>query len=238
MTTKIDCLPLLNYIKEYGPIPDDYVSIDIEASGLGERDLPLQIGWCIVKNRKPIVEVSHVIDWTSYLKSNEVEDLAKRMDDTRKKMDSKGYSYPWTIKMLKTRGKHPKEVAKKLFETIDNQYLVAHYGWMFDYPVIGKYLSKYGNYNFSPDQSLLLDTGILVKSMLVSVSPSKGEPYHTYLKRIHSINTGHKHSVTACLDIFGLNSKGVNKSATHDSGYDSWLVHLILESLREKSNVK
>lgn len=220
----------------YGPLPDSYVCVDLESTGITPKDKVVQIGWCLVKDRKPVLSQSVVLDWTD---DSTVDQkwLADTLERTRAKMESKGKQYPWTPRLLKEHGKTPQAAVEK-FITACEPYdaYSTHYGWAFDYPRLGALFDAYG-FEFAPSQARMIDTGLLTKAALTSTLPRHGETVAAYMRRIDAVRQSPRHNIEACVDLYGLNVAGAHKKNAHDGGYDAWLVALMTEKVRHFETV-
>jgi len=234
LPSKFDPVPLVAWGVEYGSIPDDYITLDIESSGIDvNRDLPLQLGWCVVKNRKAVLEEDVLIDWTKTLTATQLDELAVRMDATRRRMAEKEKAYPWTIDMLRSKGMSAVKAVTRFASALgSNPTVAAHYGWLFDYPALGRTFDLIGQ-EFSPEHNRMYDTGLMLKACLVGISPARNEPLAAYTKRLHTARCSVRHNLEAASELFDLRTtSGADKGSQHRAGYDAWLVHLLLERLR------
>lgn len=232
---KFDPIPLMAWAKEYGPPPRDYTCIDSETTGIDPvNDKILNLGYCVVQDGKPTLSVDLVVDWTAVMTAQELKELDRRMSTTRERMLAKNKAYPWTIDFLRKRGRPPAEVVSRFLTAIGtNPCLIGHYAMMLDLPLIGRMAAKYGA-GLDVDMDRLYDTGLWAKACLISLSPAKGEDRLAYIRRIHDVRFGPKHSLEACVDRFGLAAQGVDKKHQHTTAsYDSWLVALLVEKFRD-----
>lgn len=229
--TQLDTSVLSDWVRLYGEFPDDYVCVDLESTGITERDKIVQIGWCLVRGRKPILTGSVVLDWTDDADTDQ-KWLAETINRTRKKMADKGKQYPWTIDLLKKSPYTPKGAVEKFVE-VCNGYAAysAHYGWAFDYPRLGSLMASFG-VDFAPDTAKMYDTGMLTKACLVSIRPRDGESVPSYMKRINSARSAPRHNIETCVELYGLRAAGAATKNAHEGGYDAWLVALMTEKMR------
>lgn len=223
------------WVDQYGPFPDDYVCVDLESTGITPQDKIVQIGWCLVKDRKPVLSQSVVLNWTvdPFVDQKWLVDTLER---TRSKMEDKGKQYPWTVKLLREHGKTPADAINQ-FVTACKPYdaYSTHYGWAFDYPRLGALLDEH-RHTFAPEQNRMLDTGLLTKAALTNTPPKHRETVAAYMRRIDAIRNSPRHNIEVCMDLYGLNVAGAHKKNAHDGGYDAWLVALMTEKIRHFEN--
>jgi DNA polymerase III epsilon subunit-like protein len=228
---------LTAWTDQYGPFPDDYVCVDLESTGVTPQDKIVQIGWCTVKDRKPVLSHAIVIDWTTD-HATDAKWLAKTLANTRAKMAEKGKQYPWTVDLLRSRGKKPRD-AVATFANACKPYTTysTHYGWAFDYPRLGKLMHECG-LAFSPDQDRMLDTGLLTKACLTRTPPRPDETVAAYMRRVDSVRAAPRHNIEACIALYDLKTSGAGSKNTHEGAYDAWLVALMTEKLRHLEQVE
>jgi hypothetical protein len=219
------------WVDQYGPFPDSYVCVDLESTGITPQDKIVQVGWCLVKDRKPVLSQAVVLDWTDDAGTDQ-RWLLDTLEQTRHKMEQKGKQYPWTPRLLRERGKTPR-AAVETFVAACRGYdaYSTHYGWAFDYPRLGALMDGFG-FEFAPDQTRMLDTGLLTKACLVGVEPRPGETVSAYVRRVAAVRAAPRHNLEVCVDLYGLKTTGASTKNTHEGGYDSWLVALMTERLR------
>lgn len=218
----------------YGPIPDDYHAVDVESTGLSvDNDFILQVGYCRVRNRVPALSHAVVINWPDALPAARLSEFVHQLELTRERMVSKGKAYPWTVDLLRRRGRPPEEVATTLAAELGPEPAVAaHFGWFFDFPMIARLLARYGASPLAAYTHRMIDTCVLEKARLLGLYPRPGEDVGAYYRRVRETRGAPKHTLEACLDRLGLRAQGADPAATHDAGYDAWAVHLILEHWR------
>lgn len=234
---QLDPRVLVAWVDQYGPFPDDYVCVDLESTGITAQDKIVQIGWCAVKDRKPVLSHSIVIDWTTD-HATDIRWLEKTLANTRVKMEQKGKQYPWTVELLRARGKKPRD-AVATFANACKAYdaYSTHYGWAFDYPRLGKLMHECGS-EFAPDQNRMLDTGLLTKACLTKTPVNSDESVAAYMRRVDNLRAAPRHNIEACVAMYGLKTSGAGVKNAHEGGYDAWLVFLITEQLRHLEKVE
>jgi len=229
-----DPIVAMTWVDEFGKLPRNYLAVDTETSGVDPRqDYILQLGFCKVADSQAKLYGSLTIDWTQVLNRSQLQDLERRMDGARTAMQKRGKQYDWTIDSLTKHGKHPREIAKRFLAQVgDDWAFAAHYGFLLDYPIIGKFLQQYGEKPFAPELEKMIDTGLLVKAGFIGVSPEQHEDMMSYVKRVDTVRAAPRHSMEHCVDYFDLVKQGAVKKNLHDAGYDAWCVHLLVEKMR------
>jgi len=234
-----DCVPfdrdvIRRFQSDFGNFPDDYFAVDLETTGLDRRcDSIVQIGILPVKNRKPTVSKSYVVDITLGLSEYELGLLRDKLNKVRASMADRGKHYQWTIELLQRYGKPAKEVAESVRRELgDSPYCVAHYGWQFDFPWLFQFLADNG-YSFDADVGDLYDTCLMTKAGIDGVHPRYPERIQDYYAKLNNHRTKVGCKLEDCIERFGLNSAGVSTGSTHVADYDAWCAHLIFEKHRE-----
>jgi DNA polymerase III epsilon subunit-like protein len=223
--------PVRAWKEAYG-LPMRYRAVDVETTGLDQiKDRIINLGWCVgsVSPSDPGLERFILIDWTRVLSTPELQDMATRMERTRKAMEDKGLDYRWSIDELRAHGVSPHEAVEAFLSACAGHPLVAHYGWKFDYPLIGRLAAAYGP-GLDVNVTDLIDTGLMVKAVMNSTRPYAGEEFRTFVNRINAERAG-LHSMRTCVERYRLDRYGVHASHQHDAGYDAWLAHLLYRQL-------
>lgn len=236
MAQFLDAGPLATWAAVHGPLPDDYLAVDVETAGLGEDDPVLQVGWCEVVGRRAVLEAALVIDWGAVLDAAGRDALATRLARTRAVMAAKDKQYPWTLDFLARHGVHPAAAGQRLAAVLrPDRWYAAHFGWKFDYRRLGHLMARCAPaHPFEPDVARMLDTGLLVKACQTGVHARHGESPVGYARRVLDAPFRGRNALEACVELFDLRAGGAGTKAAHESSYDSWLVHLILEQLRTR----
>lgn len=226
---------LFAWEQEYGPLPETYCVTDSETDGLNtDVCLPVEIGWCGVKNRKAAICGAVVVDWPGIMTATELDAFSGRMTKTAAAMQSRGNYYPWTVPLLREKGTSPEDAVNRLAAMgLFDGPVLAHYGWFFDFPLYQRAFEKYTSRKFEPAVNNCYDTCLMVKAGLLGLPPRHGEPISDYYARIDATRGAPKHNLAACVDRFHLvKLGGVSKSALHSAGEDCYTVHLLFERLR------
>ena len=99
-------------------LPEDYLVFDMETTGLQERDLPVDIGHCIVRGKEVVNQGSFILNWADY-PGMDVAWLEQQFRNLRKRYAEMGKTYHYTVEQLRDEGKPPDEVLwfyRQLFE--------------------------------------------------------------------------------------------------------------------------
>ena len=232
---KLDFRPAAAFAVAYGPWPDDYLVVDTETTGLDpDADWPVQVGWCAVAGRRPLVNAAAALNWPDALPAPALASFEDRLWRTARKMAARGNRYPWTVALLREKGVQPAAgLARAFAARPPGGHYVAHYGWGFDYPLVGRVAADLGLDDFAPPHEHLWDTAMLVKACQTGLVPKPNEPLRRFLGRLNDAAPRGRYSLTACVSIFDLAAAGAAAKEAHDAGYDAWLSHLVFERLRD-----
>jgi DNA polymerase III epsilon subunit-like protein len=218
----------------FGPLPDDYVTIDTEATGfVPDRDYLTQFGWCRVVNRKAVSTGSVVVDWTRVMSPYELELMRDRMAGTAREMARKGQPYRWTVDRLRDTGVAPADAAAIIAGVFGLGLTAVGYNvWRFDRPLLGAFLAGHGGFSvIHPGR--VIDAGAIVRASQTAARPRPGDSYFDFAKQSHA--TGRvKWAISGyCIPRFKLVDRfGVDPTAAHDADYDAWVTHLVFEECR------
>jgi DNA polymerase III epsilon subunit-like protein len=222
----------------FGPIPDHYLVIDVETSGLDtSEDLILQIGWCEVWDRKVHDNGGVVLDWTRHRYTNQAW-LESKLNRTRRIMESKGSRYHWTPAVL-SQGIDPIQALADLFAHMnrpDILCLVGHNAWGYDARIIESQFRRFLYQECEFDPHSLWDTGAFEKASQLGTLPKPGENLATFCKRVLAFpKKGIKWSLSDhCVERYKLRERhSLDTSRAHTAPYDALVTSLLLETFRE-----
>lgn len=231
----VDRTVIRAWFEEYGPPPEDYLAVDIEASGVDHcKDYAVQFGWCRVVAGRPVLGASAAVDWSA-LDPSEFSIFAERLANARAQMLDRGNNFPWTPQLLARVGRAPADALAALraaFTPGDDPAFASHYGWAFDYPAIGRHFERWTRQPFEPHHDRMWDTALMVKAGQTGLRPRRTEPLRSFLVRLNEARPNGKYNLSECVRMFDLGDSGASVRHAHDAEYDSWLCHLLLERLR------
>ena len=204
-------------------LPDDYLVIDVETSGLHPgNDCIIQVGICPVRGRQPG-------DWHGiYVQRPGLKLNPKVIEVTG-----------ITEKDLAEKGVPAKMVFAEVFDLFswyrDKGFMfVGHNVAGFDCPFFENDLLRNG-FKWKFDHSEIIDTGGLVKGAQLETRFREKESLRDYWMRIRNIRArGVFWALDRyCIPTFKLDQKyGVDTKQAHDAGYDCWVTHLLFEEFR------
>jgi DNA polymerase III epsilon subunit-like protein len=222
------------------PLPDNYLTFDCETTGLAQTwDLPVEIGHCVVRNRKVVHKGVYILNWVGW-PGVETEWLAERFDKVRTAMAEQGKPYNYSVERLQAEGKAPEKVLAyyhKLFtrNRREGAKFVSHNGWAFDSNILRETFSQSCGliWDFGVDE--MFDTGGMEKALRGELEPHPDE--HTlkeFFLRVHARRlAGVRWAIEVCVDRYNLlEGTGLTKEDLHDAGKDSFVTHLLFEEHR------
>lgn len=234
---------LKSWHDHFYPLPDDYLVIDCETTGLSPKtDLIVQLGWCETKNRKVVDNGGVILDWTC---CSQVDSgwLSDKLESTRDVMFKLGNDYQWTMDVLST-GEPPIEALASLLvrlEDQDNIAVLTHNGWRFDAPMIENHFRRFlfSDYTFPHDS--FYDTGVVEKGHQLGLLPKPGESNRDFSLRIMNRPAKVKWSLSNhCVPKYNLDVKhNLSMSNAHTAPHDTLVTHYLFEhyrSLLEEKN--
>lgn len=227
--------------------PDDYLVFDVETTGVEfGTDLVAQLGYVLVRDRKPADQGWVYLDWT---RDPEVDQgwLRRRVEETRRHVEFKngqptGKVYKVAYDRMRD-GMDPREALRryhKLF--LDNRaeghFVVAHNGYHFDARYVEEHLHTFLGETFRFGDYELFDTGMIEKGAQAAMTPWIGESVRDYSLRV--AKTWLKGVYWAldsyCVPKYGLDAKVNIKAAdAHDAAVDCLLTHALFEEHRREA---
>jgi len=228
-----------------GGLPDDYMAVDIEATGTDPRkDLILEWGHCLVRNREPVERNGTLLNW--YMLPDAVPPawLDKRLAILQRVMSLDGRRWHITPERLKKEGEHPHEVLKAIHSLLNeadkqNLTIISHCGLNFDLKMLLMHFEKDlqlpSPFNGRPR---FIDTGALEKASQLPPDvalPRRDETLDRYMSRIlaHKAQGVYYNLDKHCLEKYGFAEKhGFSLSDMHSAVQDAYVVHLLFEEYR------
>lgn len=240
----------MNWLRQFAhwhrrPWPDDYLVFDIETTGLRrDEDLPVDFGWCLVRDREVCNHGNFVLDWTRYPQLVEPAWLGERLEQVREKMAQRGDEWVYSPGYLREKGTDPLAVlgfAHRLFYSNrrSGASFVGHNAWAFDCPILETVFLEYlgGRKDVEPfvfQGDEVYDTGGIEKGSQLGLYPFPEETLRTYFLRVHKQwAPGVKWSLSHCVAKYRLADRLPADGGLHQAGTDVMMTHLLFEELKQ-----
>jgi DNA polymerase III epsilon subunit-like protein len=211
-------------------IPCDYLVLDTETTGTNTtKDSIVQIGFCLVRNCKPVHE-----HFDTDYESVTIKLPREKFIGAEGAIAVHGIDY----EKSQRNGIPPQDAYKLLYDLVMDAkakglYICGHNLYSFDIPFFQTELSRMGiNFRFAPNE--VVDTAMLVKAMQIGILPGETENAYSYWSRVRDFRAKgvYFNLDRHCMGRFQLTEKyGASKDAAHDAGYDCWLAHLVVVEL-------
>jgi DNA polymerase III epsilon subunit-like protein len=231
---------MLRFQAILGPLPKNYLSFDLETSGLShEKDFIVQIGWCEVRGGHCCDRGGIALDWTRHPDVS-LEDLAGRMADARRGIESRGGTYHWDLAALAIEGEEPLgALAGFLSRLLDAEdeglVIVGHNASRFDSRFIEAAAGRWLNYRYRFRDEALLDSGAMEKACQLGELPRVGETFGSFSRRVINIYAaGVYWNLSLATKKYRLEERyPTDGKEAHDATHDSLLTHFLIETYRE-----
>jgi len=228
-----------------GSLPDNYCAIDVETTGFDRKwDLIVEIGHCLVKDRKPVDKLSVVLDWT-YRKDVDQTWLAERLCAVKAQIEEHpGQQFRVTPEVMRSHGMDPIEGLKFYHDFIrtlmnDDAFFLLH-GHQFDESMMASTFRDYlGIEGFQFHESRVFDTGSIEKAGQAEhkLAPKAGESLRKYFRRVNVYRLkGARFKLSHCIRKYGLLDE-VSAKDFHGAEFDSYCCHLLFEKQRRDSEL-
>jgi DNA polymerase III epsilon subunit-like protein len=212
-----------------GRIPDTYLVIDLETTGLpdrsGREEYVTQFGYAVVQDRKITDNYATLLKTPPGWINPEAASVTGITDE-----------------MIQKDGREPAEFYHQLisiFELFRNSdaLFVGHNVAKFDGPFLEADFAHHGlGFRFKQDE--FIDTGMMFKASQLFASPADAESLGAFFHRVSKIRSRAKWKLTYAMTQLGLDMKyGIDLSAAHDAGFDCKMTHLLLEDLRQRAGL-
>lgn len=254
--------PLFARMKEvFGCVPENYLVVDLETSGFDPtKDVILQVGHCVVKDRQVVDRGSFLLDWTqgrgprwhNHAGTQQPQagpDLAwlqARVAETEKQIRAQGKQFHTTWERLCAEGHNPWDILEEYrtwFKEVSGNgwFLLTHNGYAFDIKFFDNHFDRFLNRPGKHFDCSIFDTGAILKAAQLPTLPHAGETPETFARRVASVRRkGLRWSLSEyAVPRFGLEKKhDLDPLQAHDAGYDAYVTHLLFEHLRELSEAE
>lgn len=231
------------------PLPDDYLVFDLETTGFRKDfDLPVAIGWCIVRGRRPIQQAELVLDWTRFPELVCPDWLREQLDRIRYALQDQGARWIYTPEYLAEHGKNPIWVLSRVQQLFQlnresGASFVGHNAGVYDSELIEGVFKEYLGHKSEPfafGDDEIYDTGCIEKAIQAWLIPYPDEKtLKQYFTRVfYNRQPGLKWNLGVCAERYGLLKKAnIDPEKFHQGGTDALVTHLLFEELRacEKS---
>lgn len=232
--------------------PNDYLVFDVETTGtVFDNDLITQLGYCLVRDSKPVDQAGIVLDWTRDPAVPE-DWLRNRMKETKRNVEfdrdgrPTGKTYHMNYEKMAAEGVEPAVVIKLFREMFEDArrnrlFFVAHNGYHFDARMLDNHFRRVGNEGFAFGDNELFDTGMVEKGSQSQSTPWVGETVkawslRTYEQRLRNVRWSLD---VACVPRYRLDEKhNLNMGEAHDAGFDCLVTHYLFEEYKEFANGK
>lgn len=233
-----------------GPLPDHYLAIDVETSGLSPKeDVVIQLGWALVESRAVVDRGAVMLDWTRTQSPEWVGWFEGRVAQTRYNIESRtgggyGQGAGWNFSLARVRaeGCHPAQAFEQFLGLVDDCRaggfkFLGHYGLRCDQPMIDRCCRDV----FGTDRGFLLapdeyyDTMALEKGVQLGLPVQPGETWAAFIRRAYSAGGSKVQSSLDrhCAPKYRLAEKhNLDMSQAHEADFDAVLTHLLLEEFR------
>lgn len=226
-----------------GGFPENYLVFDCETNGLEPRSkatLPVELGWCMVKDRVAVHEGSFLLNWALHPGTDPAwfEESVRR---TERGMQEKGIEHTISWDRIHADGQDPREVVpcfrEFLVDAQNNGYkYVGHNIYGFDRPIVENATFTATGDMFRFDYRRFIDTGMIEKSHSASIPvPNPGDrAVFRWYEDVRNIVRKGKWNLGGCAYKYGLVEKhGLDLASAHAAGFDCHMNHLLLEAYRE-----
>jgi DNA polymerase III epsilon subunit-like protein len=225
------------------------LAFDYETTGLlAEDDLPLDFGYCLVRDGQVVWRRHFLLDRTSRPDLVEPHWLAGRFDDLRRYYQRRGLHLAYSEKRLAAEGHDPLRVLAwnhKLFSWARSRglWFVGHNAVSFDCRLSAGWFKEYCDDPWHWGDCKIFDTGVAEKVYRCALSgdsakyliPKSGEALSVFLRRAAaSPRAGIKWNTAECVARYGLELG--RDTLLHTAAVDAYVCHLLMGVFGGESN--
>jgi len=243
VTTKIVQHWCQEFREKYGhELPDDYLVIDLETTG-GSRayDLPVEFGFCLVRDGEVKENMGVLFDWTRHKRVDqyELKKKLRRMADIMAKQDK---AWHITYSRLRTEGLRPERAFEFAFDLIEacrkqEMYFIGHNFIKFDEDFLHHGFRNFiGRGGFYFGENEVFDTGAIFKASKMDrpILPSQYETMKAYFRRVCNARAKTPWGLeNACVPAYNLDEKyALDMRNAHGAAFDSYVTHLLFQEMK------
>lgn len=212
-----------------GRIPDDYLVIDLETTGLpdrsGREEYVTQFGYAVVERRK-ITD-----NYCTLLKTPPgwINEEASRVTGI-------------TDEMIQKDGEDPAAFYRKLLDLFalfraSGAMFVGHNIAKFDCPFLEADFVHHGiDFKFRGGE--VIDTGMMFKASQLFAAPADRESLGEFFHRVSLVRSRAKWNLVFAVRRLGLDmTYGIDLSKAHDAAFDCKMTHFLFEDLRQRAGL-
>jgi DNA polymerase III epsilon subunit-like protein len=220
-------------------LPNDYLTFDCETTGTDlEEDVPLEIGHCVVRDRKVVNRGGFAINWARVMKGAQRRWFYEKVDNICRIMRAQG-EWRLDVDYLRKHGRSPHKVLEfyaKLFHKNREAkaFFAGHNAWRFDVPLLETMFCRLDLDGFTFGSMEVLDTGGMEKAIQLGRPPFPGETMEAYFNLVANICAeGVYWAMDRCIKKYDFVGRfGVDLNQTHQAEADAYCCHLLYEEHR------
>lgn len=248
---ELDAVAVLNRFRDYfknrfrAGLPSNYLCWDLEATGFSrDDDLIVEIGHCVVHDRKPVQRMATLLDWTrsEHVNQDWLRDklnYVKKCVETDEDGNPNGRRFDITYERLRKEGVPPEDAFEyyfDLFARVHNGggFFVGQNVYAFDAEMFAAQTAEFLGEAFKFEPDVMIDVGALEKATQLGMGVFDDETLKDYFKRVASFNRkGVKWNIEHCVNKYKLPELyGIKAEELHGAGEDSYVCHLVYEEIR------
>ena len=211
-----------------GRLPDTYLVVDVETSGLPGSINPNSTPACVVQYGITVVRSRQICTREAYLVKRPPGSMQKRASEINGITDA----------LLAADGELPELFYPRLISLLqvfrrDRCSFIGHNMAAFDAPFVNTDIARHDfDFAFKPDE--VIDTGMIYKASQRCVAPRGDETLGGFFKRVSSIRSRVKWNLLLTMDKLHLREKfNLDPANAHDASYDCYMTYLLFEELRQ-----
>lgn len=223
-----------------GPLPTDYLVIDIETSGLKiDEDIPVQLGWVLVADGRNFNSGHQLLDWSEtvdrYWLARRMKYARQQVEFTREGLPT-GQRYAFSLERLINYGRPALEVLGEFFRlydqcTADGMAVVCHNGLSLDLAMLNRARQHFFSTPLRAER--YVDTMALERALQIDRLPVAGDSWRSFCERVYRAGGSKIKSslLHHCRPKYKLGST-LTQDLGHEADYDAVLTHELIEVYR------
>jgi hypothetical protein len=226
--------------------PDCYLVLDTETCGFSPtKDVMVDLGWAVIRDRQIVNQDNLLLNWSAYPGVDHGY-IQRQLLLLERKYGEIGrpFYYPW--ERLCDEGIPPLEAIHTyttlIYEHIQrDEQIVGHGFWRFDRNMIDAHTQRFlSGYLLPWRLNSIIDTGLMEKAAQANRPPYDNDTLDEWFQRINNANIkGVKWNLeNHCVPKYRLVERfNVDMRLMHTAGFDCTLIHYLMETLRQLTEV-
>lgn len=204
-----------------GNLPDSYLVLDLETSGLNwSTNVITQFGFAVVQDRKMVDNMAIYVKRPPGTMSEEAAKITGITDE-----------------LLMEKGVEPATVFPQVLNLLglyrkSGCMFMGHNMVSFDAPFLAADCERHDqDFRIAPNE--YIDTGMMFKASQIRLTPGNHEDLHAFFCRVKDYRSHARWNLKLATQMLNVDTKhDLDLDKAHDAGFDCMMTHYVFEEMR------